>query len=565
MVLICANAFGRYALHAPIIWAEEVLGYGLVWMVYLGAVLVTASDQNLRMDLIVQMLGEKAQIVLRLLGNAVFIAVALLIIYQAPLTISEFSHHSQVANLPMDVVHYRHPVLRRHCPLPGGSVRPGHPDIDARRRHGNLRYTSMIWAMVLFPIILLMMGMPIFTVLMAAASVARSLSWICRSASSRRNCSAAPTTTTSSPFRFSCWRARSCPRAAFRTAGELGAVAVRRHARQPGPDDGRRLHGVQRDFRLERRDRRCDRPDALSGAAGEGYPVAVASGFLAASAAIDVVIPPSIAMILYGVAAEESIRYLFIGGILPGLLMALLMALYIYFTARRLGIREGGKFSVANVISTTRRGGWALGMPIIILGGIYTGVFSPTEAAGVACLYAIVVALFIHRDLTWAGPLEGHDRVRDPDRPGASDRRRRGAVCAPSHHRGRPAGHRRMDRSLQLSPIMVMLMINLLLLAVGCVVDPASAILVLAPILKPIAVQAGIDPVHFGVVMTVNLSIGMFTPPFGLNIFIIQGMFKVPLPTLYRGLVPVIGVNLVALAIISAWPGLTLWLVRLMG
>ena len=112
---------------------------------------------------------------------------------------------------------------------------------------------------------------------------------------------------------------------------------------------------------------------------------------------------------------------------------------------------------------------------------------------------------------------------------------------------------------------MVLLAINLLLLAVGCVIDPASAILVLAPILKPIVVQAGIDPIHFGVIMTVNLSIGMFTPPFGLNIFIIQGMFKVPLPILYRGLVPVIGVNLVALLIISMWPGLTLWLVKLIG
>jgi C4-dicarboxylate transporter DctM subunit len=119
--------------------------------------------------------------------------------------------------------------------------------------------------------------------------------------------------------------------------------------------------------------------------------------------------------------------------------------------------------------------------------------------------------------------------------------------------------------SLQLSSYMVLLAINLLLLAVGCVIDPASAILVLAPILKPIAVQAGIDPIHFGVIMTVNLSIGMFTPPFGLNIFIIQGMFKVPLPILYRGLVPVIGVNLVALFIISMWPGLTLWLVKLIG
>ncbi|MGE4221596.1 MAG: TRAP transporter large permease [Alphaproteobacteria bacterium] len=297
----------------------------------------------------------------------------------------------------------------------------------------------------------------------------------------------------------------------------------------------------------------------------KGYPVAVASGFLAASGAIDVVIPPSIAMILYGVAAEESIRYLFIGGILPGLLMAALMAVYIYFTARRLGIREGGKFSLANVGRTTRRGAWALGMPIIILGGIYTGVFSPTEAAGVACLYAIVVAVFIHRDLSWSGlwkvTIESVILTAQVlIIVAAAALFARLLTIA-----GVPQGVATWIQDMQLSPILVMLLINILLLAVGCVVDPASAILVLAPILKPIVVQAGIDPIHFGVIMTVNLSIGMFTPPFGLNIFVIQGMFKVPLPTLYRGLVPVIGVNLLALAIITAWPGLTLWLVRLIG
>lgn len=297
----------------------------------------------------------------------------------------------------------------------------------------------------------------------------------------------------------------------------------------------------------------------------KGYPESTASGLLAASGAIDAVIPPSIVMILYGVAAEESIRYLFIGGILPGLLMAALMALYIYVTARRLGIREGGQFSVSNVIKTTRSGGWALGMPVIILGGIYTGVFSPTEAAGVACLYAIVIGLFIHRDLTLAGlwkvTLESVILTAQVlVIVAAAALFARLLTIA-----GVPQGIAAWIASLQLSPMMVMLMINVLLLAVGCVVDPASAILVLAPILKPIAVQAGIDPIHFGVVMTVNLSIGMFTPPFGLNIFIIQAMFKVPLSTLYRGLVPVIGVNLVALAIVSLWPGLTLWLVRLIA
>jgi TRAP-type C4-dicarboxylate transport system permease small subunit len=110
VVLICANAFGRYVLYRPIIWAEEILGYALVWMVYLGAIIVTNTNQHLRMDLLAQLLSKKAQSVLRLLGNIVFIAVGLLIIYQAPGSISEFKHHSQVANLPMDVVHMIIPI-----------------------------------------------------------------------------------------------------------------------------------------------------------------------------------------------------------------------------------------------------------------------------------------------------------------------------------------------------------------------------------------------------------------------------------------------------------------------
>ncbi len=110
VVLICANAFGRYVLHKPVIWAEEVLGYSLVWMVYLGAIVVTATDQHLRMDLLAQLLSRKTQLVLRLIGNAVFIATGLLIVYQSRDSISVFKHHSQVANLPMDVMHMVIPV-----------------------------------------------------------------------------------------------------------------------------------------------------------------------------------------------------------------------------------------------------------------------------------------------------------------------------------------------------------------------------------------------------------------------------------------------------------------------
>lgn len=297
----------------------------------------------------------------------------------------------------------------------------------------------------------------------------------------------------------------------------------------------------------------------------KGYPPRVASGLIAASGAIASIIPPSIAMILYGVAAEESIRNLFIGGILPGLLIAALMAAYIYFTARRLGIKEGGTFSIGHVAKTTRRGGWALGMPLIILGGIYSGVFSPTEAAGVSCLYAAIVATLVYRDLSLAGlwkvtiesiVLTAQVLII----VGAATIFSRLLTIS-----GVPQDIVAWIQAMQLSPIMVMLAINVLLLIVGCVIDPVSAILVLTPILKPIIVAAGIDPVHFGIIMTVNFSIGMFTPPFGLNIFVAQAMFKVPLAELYRGLMPLIGVNLLGLAIITAWPDLSLVLVRLLG
>ena len=424
----------------------------------------------------------------------------------------------------------------------------------------------MIWTLVLLPIVLMVMGMPIFTVLMASACLALIyvLDLPIGLIQTELFGSVDNYNLIAVPFFILA--------GAIMSAGGISSRLVNWVLALFG--------GVRGSLGLTMVGA-CTVFSAISGSSAatvaaigrmlypslraKGYPESTASGLLAASGAIDAVIPPSIVMILYGVAAEESLRYLFIGGILPGLLMAGLMALYIYVVARRLDIREGGQFSFANVVSTTRSGGWALGMPVIILGGIYTGVFSPTEAAGVACLYAIVVGLFIHRDLTLAGlwkvTLESVILTAQVlIIVAAAALFARLLTIA-----GVPQSIAAWIESLQLSPVTVMLMMNILLLAVGCVVDPASAILVLAPILKPIAVQAGIDPIHFGVVMTVNLSIGMFTPPFGLNIFIIQAMFKVPLRVLYRGLVPVIGVNLVALTIISLWPGLTLWLVRLVG
>jgi len=297
----------------------------------------------------------------------------------------------------------------------------------------------------------------------------------------------------------------------------------------------------------------------------KGYPERFASGLLASSGAIAGIIPPSIAMILYGAAAEESVRHLFIAGILPGLFIAFCMGVYIYFYAKQRGIREGSKFQVKNVARKTKAGVWALGTPVIILGGIYAGIFSPTEAAGVSCLYAIIVAMWIYADLNfrglWKVIIESiYLTAQVLIIVGAATLFSRLLTIA-----GVPQEIVSWIDNLGLSPWMVLLIINLFLLAVGCVLDPASAILVLAPILKPVILAAGIDPVHFGIIMTVNVSIGMFTPPFGLNIFITQALFKVPLSSLYPGLLPFIGINLLALGVISYWPDLSLVLVRILG
>lgn len=297
----------------------------------------------------------------------------------------------------------------------------------------------------------------------------------------------------------------------------------------------------------------------------KGYPEKFAGGLLASSGAIAGIIPPSIAMILYGAAAEESVRHLFIAGVLPGLFIAFIMGLYIYFYARKRDIREGEKFTVKRVGRTTKAGAWALGTPLIILGGIYAGIFSPTEAAGVACLYAVIVAMWVYRDMTptglWKVTIESvYLTAQVLIIVGAATLFSRLLTIA-----GVPQGMVEWIQSLGLESWMVLLIINVFLLAVGCVLDPASAILVLAPILKPVILAAGIDPIHFGIIMTVNVSIGMFTPPFGLNIFVTQALFRVPLSSLYPGLVPFIIVNLIALGVISYWPDLSLVLVRLLG
>ena len=294
-----------------------------------------------------------------------------------------------------------------------------------------------------------------------------------------------------------------------------------------------------------------------------GYSTRFSSGLVTAAGGIAIVIPPSIAMILYAASAEQSIADLFLAGVIPGIFLAILLGGYSYLYAARLGIREGQSFNFRRVMTTSRRGFWALLMPAIVLGGIYAGVFSPTEAAGIACVYALFISLFIYRDLSFAevwriaigsAALTGQILL---------------LVCAAGviswlvTTQGIPAHIASTIQELGLSKWSYLLIVNVLLLIVGCVLDPVSAILVLTPLLVPIAQSLGIDLVHFGLIMTVNLSIGMFSPPFGLNIFVAQASLEVPAHEIYKGVMPLLVVYGVGLAFITLFPSMSLFLLNI--
>jgi C4-dicarboxylate transporter, DctM subunit len=293
-----------------------------------------------------------------------------------------------------------------------------------------------------------------------------------------------------------------------------------------------------------------------------GYDEKFSSGLLISAAAIDNLIPPSIGFILYGIAAEASIVRLFAAGVFPGLVLAAFFAAYIfYYTARR-GDRGTVPFRFREFFAATRAGIWSIAAPVIILGGIYTGVFSPTEAAGVACIYAMIVVGLVYREL---GP-------REIFRTAARSMYLTAQIfvivaCAGVYSwlltvSGAAQAATDFITGLGWPTWAVLLSINVFLLLVGMVLDTASSILVLAPLLLPIAMAAGVDPIHFGVILVMNLSIGTFTPPFGLNIFVGQAVFKAPLASIYPGLLPFIVAAIAALLVVTYVPQLSLWILQ---
>jgi C4-dicarboxylate transporter, DctM subunit len=296
-----------------------------------------------------------------------------------------------------------------------------------------------------------------------------------------------------------------------------------------------------------------------------GYDEKFSTGVITCAGYLDNIIPPSIAMILYCAAAEQSVIKLFTAGIMPGLMLAALMAIYIFFYARRKDVHEGRAPSWDAFALALGNGMWAIGAPVLIFGGLYGGVFSPTEAAGAACVYIAFVTMAIYREIGWREFWQVSVTSMYLTAQIFLIVAVAGVYSWLLTTSGVPKTAVDYIAQLNLQPWLVLLTINLFLLVVGCFIDTASAILVLTPLLLPIALAIGVDPIHFGIIVTVNLSIGTFTPPFGINIFVAQSIFDVPLRSIYAGLTQFIAVAIVGLMILTYVPALSLWLVRLIG
>ena len=291
-----------------------------------------------------------------------------------------------------------------------------------------------------------------------------------------------------------------------------------------------------------------------------GYPTTWAAALQATSAELGVIIPPSIPMILYGVSAEVSIGELFIAGFGPGLFIGCALMLFVWVFCKYKGWGKNDGEGRLSVRKATLNAAWALMMPVIILGGIYGGVFTPTEASAVAVFYALIVGMLIHREIQFA---DLYNILRKSVLSSAVIMfiiANAGLFAFMITRAGVPEAIGLWLQEVLKSPAYFLLGVNAALFVIGMFIETGAAIIVLAPILAPVAMHFGIDPVHFGLVMVVNLALGMITPPFGVNLFAACTVARISLDRMIKDLVPFVLVVLACLMVVSYVPVLSLGL-----
>ncbi len=295
-----------------------------------------------------------------------------------------------------------------------------------------------------------------------------------------------------------------------------------------------------------------------------GYPRSFAAAVVASGGTVGIVIPPSITMVVYGAIANTSIADLFLAGFAPGLLMGVTMCLVSWVISKRRGYRGEGSFSFRRVLRSFRECFWALMMPVIILGGIYCGIFTPTEAAAVAAVYGGLVGFFIYRELTLKDIPKtllsaAYSTTMIMFVVGAANLF--GWILTNAQV---PHMLARSFSTLTDSPLVFLMLVNVLLLFIGTLINASAAVVILTPILLPVAVGLGIDPMFFGVLMVVNLAIGCITPPVGLDLFVVSSITGISIDQVTAKVMPYLLMLLADLLLLTYFPAIITFLPNLL-
>lgn len=297
----------------------------------------------------------------------------------------------------------------------------------------------------------------------------------------------------------------------------------------------------------------------------EGYPRRFGAGIITTSGALGILVPPSIILVLYGVSTNASIGNLFLAGVMPGLVLSGLLAAVTLVIAWRRGYPRMARATWMERLRAFRESLWGLLLIVMVIGGIYAGIFTPTEAAATAAVYAFVIAVFVYRDL----------KLSDVPRVLLASANMSAMLLYIITNavlfsflmtsENIPQTMAAWLIAKDFSPLVFLLVVNIILLVAGNVMEPSSILLIMAPILFPIAVKLGIDPIHFGIIMAVNMEVGLCHPPVGLNLYVASGIAQMGISELTVAVLPWLLTMLGFLVLVTYWPALSLWLPRMLG
>ena len=296
-----------------------------------------------------------------------------------------------------------------------------------------------------------------------------------------------------------------------------------------------------------------------------GFPNRFGAGIITTSGALGILIPPSIVMVMYSVSTNTSVGALFMAGVVPGLMLATMLGLTTWYLARKNDYPRLPKASFVQRIKSFKESIWGLMLIVVVMGGIYTGIFTPTEAAAISAVYAFIIAVFVYKDMG----------LKDVPRVLLSSANMSAMLLYIitnavlfsflMTHENIPQAMADWLLDKGLGVITFLLFVNIILLVAGNFMEPSSIVLIFSPILFPVAMKLGIDPVHFGIMMVVNMEVGMCHPPVGLNLYVASGITKMGITELTVAVWPWLLTMLVFLMIVTYVPGLSLWLPRTLG